>query len=139
MRAEELRGGNWIKIRPKNSDKPWRYIQVDSSVLAVLEGKRESHFEYAPIPITEEILLKAGFEYYGENNGANPMILYKRYFDFAIYPPCHFYREKHWHLSVHESIVGNKSLNILYVHQLQNLYFAVTEAELNIYLNTDKK
>ncbi len=68
--------------------------------------------EMRAIKLTEEILLKCGFEPYG--NGK-------------------------WHhdaISLHEAdfIFNSKSDRVKYVHQLQNLFYALTNEELEVKL-----
>ena len=74
-------------------------------------------FNYAPIPITEDILLKCGFEY-----------------DFISYN-LHFGID--WHNGVLRFSQGKGQTIFLpctHLHQLQNLYFALTQKELTIKL-----
>lgn len=78
-----------------------------------------------PIPLTEEILLKVGFEY----------DRLEERFNFYGKNECHYILEKQndWFFV---GIKNSKSINyfvwdIKYLHQLQNLYFALTGQELN--------
>ena len=66
------------------------------------------HKDLKPIPLTEELLLKSGFKKIGNRYGnghKRKVILNKQFY---------------------HSIAGY----IKYVHQLQNLYFALTQTEL---------
>jgi hypothetical protein len=78
------------------------------------EGERFVEQTTKPIPITEEWLVKLGFV-----RDKTEIAVY--YFgDLEIQLPVYFkYKESHIH-------------NIKYVHELQNLYFALTGKELEI-------
>jgi len=69
-----------------------------------------------PIPLTEEILLKARFMSHKEG----VFIIWKRLSLNLIGTTFHYSRDKR--------------VKIQYVHQLQNLYFVLTGAELQINL-----
>lgn len=74
-------------------------------------------FEIDPIPLTEEILLKCGFEKAKVNTIINAYISFSFY--LTIYDDKLFYEWKG----------GN--IEVKHLHQLQNLYFALTGQELN--------
>lgn len=80
--------------------------------------KKEAEFD--PIPLTEEGLIKFGFEWCNEAAG---------YFDslhaaYLMYPKIQF----------HPFCTNDKDcwIEIEHVHQLQNLYFALTGNELTL-------
>lgn len=81
--------------------------------------------EVEPIPLTEGWLLKFGFQNVTETENANhPLIRTFSKGIFKIYIPegkCRLF-----------GMIGVDSawLNMRYVHQLQNLYFALTGTEL---------
>jgi hypothetical protein len=109
MKANELRIGNWVRQRESDT-----YIQIEQYLLCA-----EELCHYEPIPITEEWLLKFGFEKtmswtYVKDLVGNLKLVY-------------YLGEKGWSM-------GFKSYsdfpNLKYVHQLQNLYFALTGEEL---------
>ena len=130
MKANELRIGNWL-IDYENKIGKVKSIE-DNNVLKVVsnEGVLISYCEielYKPIPLTEEILLKCWFYYVGD------------LFD------CHVYRLGIINVSCLNgvftfSLKRDRKSNYVplkemeYVHQLQNLYFALTGEELNIEL-----
>jgi len=79
---------------------------------------------YSPVELTEEWLLKFGFKKVQEDKYG-----------------CHYENEECWIYLNHngfdlELITGDERFNLLrtykYVHQLQNLYFAITGKELVI-------
>lgn len=108
IQANELRIGNWY-------DHNGSYRQVTPNTIEeVWEGER---IYVNPIPLTPEILEKCGFEKYDR----------------------FLYRLKNgWHwISVDTNslyIHGKQVVLIDYLHQLQNLYFALTGKELNVQL-----
>lgn len=115
MKASELRINNWIK-----DGNDFEQITIDH--LSCLNSGR---CEFEPIPLTEEWLLKFGFEYssfYGNykikaGNYSNSIKLY----------------EGEWCYNNDDSDAGCYFVTtIKYVHQLQNLYFALTNEELTI-------
>jgi len=113
MEAKELRIGNTILYKGK-------VIDISMVVLFQLYHLSDNHadskkdkLQYEPIPLTEEWLLRFGFKHYGQGE--------------AIF--CHkkiylYYRNNIFYF--HKTI----RFEILYVHQLQNLYFALTGLEL---------
>lgn len=119
MKANELRIGNWVEIiQPKNGI----YTTVEQSTFSTNIEK-----SFKPIPITEEWLLKFGFEFYETEKANNYKI------------------GKHWRFTfVTEgknkgsmyvrfiNISWMDSPTLCHVHQLQNLYFALMGEELTI-------
>ncbi|MDV3750638.1 hypothetical protein CMU19_04425 [Elizabethkingia anophelis] len=119
MKASELRIGNYLK-HSELSD-IIKVIAVGKDYIHILfnnETLYESIKWFTPIPLTEEWLLKFGFilksnvdgEYY-EKNGVRVLILRSDVIQFYF---------------------GNPSTKEKYVHELQNLYFALTGEELTI-------
>jgi len=105
MKANELRIGNLV---------------TDSIGIVEIgkNGKIDWGDIYNPIPITEEWLIKLGF---------------KKNITTDLYPTFSYDI-----VNVNDSIVYVLNYgfvnHIKYVHQLQNLYFALTENELNVTL-----
>jgi hypothetical protein len=117
MKATELRIGNWVK----RDDQPDGF-QIDSRSFIVCERDPEM---YQPIPLTEEWLVKFGFDSlpYTDQYEYNGMLfnldLTKGTFDFWC-----------------DNVTGRINY-IHFVHQLQNLYFALTGQELEIIQNSN--
>jgi hypothetical protein len=108
--ASNFRIGNWISYEGK--------LTLLRDVL--------SGFHYEPIPLTPEILEKAGFKK-GEPfyiSHEDTFYLGDRYF-WVQHCFCH--------KTSHESAIV-LAWWVKYVHQLQNLYFALTGEELEINL-----
>jgi hypothetical protein len=134
MKATELRIGNYhlYHIVDKfNDPQEWDDIcQIDAQDLVYLSTpKGEADSDYKPIPITEEWLKKFGFCYddMEDTNEENTWYHLEAHgFKFSSDKSVHFNR-------VYVRL--NKiSLEIKYVHHLQNLYFSLTGKELKIKL-----
>ena len=130
MKANELRIGNLVKYDN-------RIFKIDS-ISTVFPTLNTDEFgigvvdynNIEPIPLTEDWLLKFGFE---NNKRANA----NRYFKEGIYPRSfafQFYkngRVDFWYSDFNVGNLNRIKYNLLeYVHQLQNLYFALTGKEL---------
>lgn len=117
INANELRRGNWVKW--DNAD---MFYQIESI-------NENTGSEEDPILLTPEILEKAGFVF-NEKNG---------YFE-----RFHIDKDTRMNLKYRELKGGYSMVNyilkslictdIYFVHQLQNLYFALTGKELPIEL-----
>ena len=125
MKATELRIGNLI-----NHDNGHVYWSVDSISNYELDITIDDHQgditvccviykSVQPIPLTEEWLLKFGFE----KDEDNDFYLDASYFDIC-------YQNKKWYLRQDGELFD--LIDIDYVHQFQNLYFALTGEELKI-------
>lgn len=118
MKAKELRIGNIALIENKE-------VEVDGKLIFQLEkanfvGCDTSDFK--PMPLTEEWLLKFGFKSYDTPFG--------KLFEFQSGRYTWIIDNKgnlHLDYSEYENIA-----NVQYVHQLQNLYFALTGEELTL-------
>lgn len=109
MKANELRLGNWIKDGNE-------YEQVTSDHIKCAESGR---CEYDPIPINKKWLEKFGFKY-SEFEDLHQKNGYDIDIEENLY--CHFYIAEY----------GDWYKDIEYVHEFQNLYFALTGEELTI-------
>jgi len=119
MKANELRIGNLVFDRRKE------IIEVGPVLLTQLILWQDTHYSRKPpcdpIPLTEEWLLKFGF------GGKDP-------FTYLHIKTNEL--EFHWgnnNLNVISYDLGaGITFNVQYIHQLQNLYFALTGEELTI-------
>ncbi len=143
MRSNDLRIGNLVKLYRKPTDKEMSvhqvkcvgdYVQIqDGFVVNVMSGIK-------PIPLTEEWLVKFGLynnlklnynkrqgvEYRFRKKKLGTYII-KRYYNNSLYSMQFVYDDKHNNIPNEQIWV-----NIKHVHQLQNLYFALTGEELTI-------
>lgn len=119
MKVEELRIGNYYKWY---ADGKYYYFQVDNAFFMDINVINNSE----PIELTEEILLKCGFELKGIifriNNG------FSNQFDinYSLSRDMFYYDSSKYGIYT--------EVEIKYLHQLQNLYFALTNEELNVQL-----
>jgi hypothetical protein len=123
MKASDLRIGNWIIDYEAEPNKTiyWQVETIEylNTTLGVRFRNKSSWTceEFIePIPLTEEWLLKFG--------GRKTIVE-----DYPIYFVNPFDIEFYKNESV-VLISGNTEVKIKYVHQLQNLYFALTGEEL---------
>lgn len=106
IQANELRIGNWLLF----TDFP-----VYNNPVQVRQGelKQEWLDWFAkPIPLTPEILEKCGFENWDKNKYSNDILCLTINGEGFLY------------------LANQRHVNIFYLHQLQNLYFALTGEEL---------
>lgn len=124
MKAEELRVGNLVKM---DGD----LVSVDLWLFKELYNNNSvtSTLLLSPIPITEDILLKCGFEAESKYddfklNGVNIQSCSMR---------CKTLERFSFYLNLGDE---NDELNnkIDYLHELQNLYYSLTKKELEIKL-----
>lgn len=122
MKANELRLGNLIKIGGNTIDTYQIYTpkKVTLAILNEIAGENEERPDaelsvFIPIPLTEEWLLKFGFKQDGFYNSAERWV----YLNNILFKGNGHYILCHYPLCM-----------IKYVHQLQNLYFALTGEEL---------
>lgn len=142
MKAEELRIGNYVKIDEGIGkvafimDKNFcnEYANDDYNITVEMgDGifREEEEDKVEGIPLTEEILLNCGFEKINHINGYSFYSFNRKSLkDMNAYMPLYIY------LNPNYAKIANFTVqqNIEYVHQLQNLFFAINEKELNIQL-----
>ena len=122
MKATELRLGNYVDLFGKlayitKSD----FSETDYGI-AIESGK--------PIPITEEWLVKLGFK--RKEKIVNEDVYIKG--SLGIFPDYHIVV---YYVDTCKDGSHTIPITLKYVHQLQNLYFALTGEELE--LNTETK
>lgn len=118
MKARELRIGNYVNSKGR-FDIVTRLEYVVFEDVAMCWGQYYEQIIPEPIPLTEEWLLKFGFK-----------------------KPAHIWCGDKFHLTNYDRdhslwcVAMNKNnaiiANIRYLHQLQNLYFALTGEELTL-------
>ena len=123
MKAKELRIGNYL-LNAKNDD----YFEVELNDLEIIvTGKSKSR----PIPLTEDWLLKFGFK----KSIVKEPWFEKNKIEVFKYSKGNFFllggNHTAYGIGLHDIWQGME-INIQYVHQLQNLYFALTNEELTL-------
>lgn len=114
MTANELRIGNWVEIIQPTKE---IYTTIQPSCFSV-----EIISHYQPIPLTKEWLLRFGFY---ENRNHNPSWQLDVNLGFSIWGRV----KTGFNVFVDSDEIGYP---INHVHQLQNLYFALTGEELTL-------
>lgn len=112
IKIEDLRIGNWV-------------LEYGEPVLVEkleYDGQINNNFDFEPIPLTEEILLKCGFEDLGD------LLLIKIQGGGISYEYGCIY------LGMGTYYQESNQLEIKHLHQLQNLYYALTREELEVEL-----
>jgi hypothetical protein len=116
MKAEELRLGNLVSnMNPRHNDSILTIESIGDNHEVNVFYRKYLLSELEPIPLTEEWLLKFGFhKYKGDNSDC-----FLNDFETSCNRELFFWK-------------GTYIQNIKYVHQLQNLYFALTGEELTL-------
>jgi hypothetical protein len=139
MNPAELRIGNYFQPtkKVKGLDVPFgvvgviqtllfecaEWVTIDQVPAQVETWSRSIYTEMQPIPLTEEWLLKVGFRVLDKEGYHNELYIIER----AVFG------DNRWSFRVKTS--ETKSVGVKYfhyVHQLQNLYFALTGEELTL-------
>jgi hypothetical protein len=120
MKANELRIGNYISPLGKGITIVEGFCTWDGLIQSSSFAERSIE-DFEPIEITKEWLLKLGFEYSEFED-----LYQKGGYDVDIIDNvyCHFYINEY----------GDWYKDIDHVHELQNLYFALTGEELTVEL-----
>lgn len=127
MEGKELRIGNYIKHSELHGITEVMAVGKDYiHILFNNETLYESIKWFTPIPLTEEWLLKFGFEI---EKSSSHCIAFNESYDHELQLDKEFGKtENCWNITKY----GGGYRLIYYVHQLQNLYFALTGEELTI-------
>jgi len=126
LTVKDLRIGNLVKEYYSGD-----IIKVDINILTLIykTTQPDSDFQnvYQPIPLTEEWLIKFGFKMKNMNIGTFNDCWHE--YELFKYP-----KTKNITLSLQPFNKKDVAVlaRIFYVHQLQNLYFALTQKELEI-------
>ena len=120
MKATDLRIGNWYK-GDCTAQKYWQITAQE--ILDFYDDPIDDYFQ--PIEITKEWLLKFGFEY--SEFFKNYKVKAGDYFNSVKWDD----EENEWWYNNDSSDAGCYYVScIKYVHELQNLYFAINKQEL---------
>jgi hypothetical protein len=128
MQANELRIGNLVIKSLKSGNGRKIEAEIGHADIARIFEKTGS-FNYEPIPLTEEWLVRFGFIYdptiAKQNQSYWDKYGNQRIFSLAKYEEGLFFED---------IVIGGDiyKTEIKHVHQLQNLYFALTGTELTL-------
>ena len=143
MKAIELRIGNYVDITKCTEDsiEEIMYYEKVTSVEQRFIGSQSSTGNLAefinPIPLTEEWLLKFGFNKIHESETYDKIKVSYIDDEYAYWKPGLYLLSKNgdwwcFYRYTDEDTGFEIHSNVEYVHQLQNLYFALTGEELEI-------
>jgi hypothetical protein len=122
VQIKELRLGNWVAIaEPSTEELSHNQIQrIDEHIFPLILEHPETYF---PIPITSDLVEKCGFEPTKET--------------WMEHKAASLYVQENsgfWYFAVYDPTLGAYWKPMKSLHQLQNLYFALTGKELKIEL-----
>ena len=158
MKASDLRIGNWVKIKEEFSERDIPLETLEFQIEGFNDGSNRYEegakqilfwsiknkvfgtttsgsydIECEPILLTEEWLLKFGFKKRGRDDMPRT-ISYNLNDLFSIFPSnnfCDFAGYGFiWYKPDRDKSIESARFKFKYVHQLQNLYFTLTEEEL---------
>jgi hypothetical protein len=119
IQPNELRLGNWVLINGHVSEIVGIGLNEAEYALKGISITPIDYDELTPIPLTEDLLLKCGFDTI--QDGWYHLYLKNRIITWNLYDNK-------------LRIDGIQTNHIKSLHQLQNLYFALTGDELNVEL-----
>ena len=133
LQPQELRIGNWVMsvYMPYGHEQGSNYEKVTANTIHSLGNELYTSFKHYGIPLTPDILEKCGFEWETSekkhlcHNGDGDIsfsFTAEQIKEGMIYCYCDNYFKAAWEVKVK------------YLHQLQNLYFALCGKELEITL-----
>ena len=129
INANELRIGNWLAYNDGTFGKVFGIDTDDVGIIDEVSPTWDSVINLHPIPLTEEILLKCGFVRHKTGIGGCDMWQGMDGWAFG---------DNGWLFRGDPKnglkIVGYFNSNIHFIHQLQNIIFALTGEELNVEL-----
>lgn len=117
MNANELRIGNWVEYRDDNLNLEFKPIEIGVADIVSIDAACDNMY-YEPIPLTPEILEKCGFD----SDWSYDIPKYQKN-NFIMF----------WDgetLSANFGHMVDLSVYLKHLHQLQNLYYALTQTEL---------
>jgi len=144
MKSTDIRKGNWIASGTefKNTSTIGKVLSIgnDDCEFEQLEVECDESFEwfwkdnYCGIPITEERLLKLGFEFNQYNQKVYNLIFEDATGNYALFNFKFFKNGRvDYNLNgITESVKNIKDMKFQFIHQLQNLYNATTFKEMII-------
>jgi hypothetical protein len=135
MKAEDLRIGNWVYITDTSTQLFYKEeVQINIHNLMYLCGecKEPIEFDIEPIPLTEEWFLKFGFK--SIDKSGNDFITYTDQ-EHNYYFQIDVRKNDGKYLILDNSFDDLRAFSMVdftTVHQLQNIYYALTGVELSV-------
>ena len=126
MRVNELRLGNYVDFDGLS----FTIKCISNNFIEADRGRGKVRFsinDLKPIPITEQWLLRLGFEKEKEQDKLLATYFYHKNNISRVE-----FSDKHGNLYWHDNYSSIYHKEIKYVHQLQNIYFALIGEELEI-------
>mgnify|MGYP001216050413 CR=1 FL=1 len=130
MIASELRIGNIVLFN--DDGKEYTVVEINKNGISIVDVSDETWIEidmFSGIPLTESWLIKFGFYQYGNQNLWKQRVKRAEHkSSITINTFCHTSTTNHQYISLNTFPFKK----IYFVHQLQNLYHALTGTELEI-------
>ena len=144
MEAKNFRLGNWVLDSDREDPSLYQIVRIETkeyaewnsgseyNVIAKTEGSEDGYYDIIPsgIPLTEEYLVRFGFNdseykegYIGIEFRTNLIL------DFVLTKP---FKLGEWQKTYVCELGNSRFIQVEYVHELQNLFFAFTTTELEL-------
>jgi len=120
MKSNELRIGNYISDIYSSNSFMAKVVRLDF-IRCYYGMSHSSYSDLRPIPLTPEILEKCGAEKYEEFG--------KSFMELSVATDLVIFSDE---TGVKLMCLGDEIKKVEYLHDLQNLYFALTNNELEI-------
>lgn len=132
IKANELRIGNWIQDEVGYKTHKVTCVDVTGRIYISLTGGGYPEAAYSPIPLTPELLEKCGFIRHPDMEGEYSIRINPLGVSLIVNVLTHW--AALWdHMVKQHSLVALPT-KVEHLHQLQNLYFALTGKELPVNL-----
>ncbi|MEY4351142.1 MAG: hypothetical protein RL078_1209 [Bacteroidota bacterium] len=123
MKAKQIRIGNLVMDGHEVE-------KVNARMISMLAG---NHADFDPIQLTEEWLIKFGFSQMTDTSPANYRMHKSKMFFYIRYGTFTTDGGQTDLIGYNGLFIANKFVRVIrYVHELQNLYFALTGEELTL-------
>jgi len=127
MKANEMRIGNLVKLLDGTIFTIGSIEEKGFTVQNEEENTWIEAEEFESIPLTEEWLLKFGFKYDTDNDKLLKFLPIHEFCTDRL-----SFRKSEGHICLQVEQYRTLTKHVKHVHQLQNLYFALTGAEITI-------